>query len=138
MTSAARPAPEIAARGRNCAPSAAEKNDRYKTAAALAPLVMPNRSGEASGLRMMLCRISPDTARAAPTRAAKASRGMRSCSTMNTRLASALPVKTLSRVVGDRLILPTASEIKATSSVSARPVSKRVNTVRLNCREKLR
>lgn len=41
-----------------------------------APLVIPMMSGDASGLRINPCKISPDTASAAPTKTASSVRGI--------------------------------------------------------------
>ncbi len=55
---------------------------REKTAAALAPDVMPMMSGEASGLRSMVWKTQPPIPKAAPVSRPRATRGIRSSPTV--------------------------------------------------------
>ena len=70
----------MAATGSQYTLSEPARKERKNTAAAEAPPVMPMMSGEAKGLRIKLCNIRPDTAKAAPTMKAITMRGKRKVS----------------------------------------------------------
>ena len=68
-------APSMAATGSQRMLRVVLSSAKNSTAASAAPLVIPMTSGDASGLRTMLCRIAPATAKAAPTSIANTMRG---------------------------------------------------------------
>ena len=104
-TNRAVPRPKMTARRETAIPS----NPRMtmaKTAAALAPELMPMISGLASGLRSITWNAAPAIPKLAPASMARMARGRRSCPTVNEAPATFSPRITLSTSPGGTIDLP--------------------------------
>ncbi len=113
---AANKAPSMAATGSQPMLTCELSNAIKRTAASAAPLVMPITSGEASGLRTMLCRMAPAIASAAPTRIASTIRGSLSCQIMNVSSLSAGLIRECPTCSGGVGKLPKQSDRAALST----------------------
>src|SRR5690606_3721684 len=101
-------------------------NDRKNTAVADAPLVTPIISGEASGLRIIVCNSRPETASAPPASSAISILGARKMETIKALSAIVWLRKALATSASDSMYLPEASDSIATASVTS---SNRIITV---------
>ncbi|CAM5526488.1 hypothetical protein SNARM312S_01327 [Streptomyces narbonensis] len=84
------------------------------------PLVKPMMSGLPRGLPVMLCRMAPLTARAAPTQSAVRSRGMRRVLTTKSAMPEPLPVSASTTSPTVRSKSPVVRVMPATARSAAR------------------